>query len=401
MPLYSYKAFTASNESRQGTITAGTKDEAAGLLKKQGLQPLSIQEKKTATKTGGTLPAIEKITLCRYMATMLTAGLSLSEGIIVLKEETKHPLMRQILDDVAYHLEQGQSLSSVFSLYPQAFDPFFVTLVRAGEVSGTLAGSFKYLEEEIRAEYSLSQKISSALMYPAIVSLAMMGIGFLMFFFILPQIGKVFLNMTLPLPAFTKAMFTFAITVAQYRIPLILGTIVLAVVLVIIFQKPAGKRFIVRLIAPIPVINSLLKQVDVARFCRIFSTLMRSAVPVTNALDIALNSMSYPQFRNSAKDVIEQVSKGKTIAAAFHAHKLFPPLLTQMIAAGEKSGTLDQTLGDLGQFYEGEVTESVKKSTELLEPALMLLVGIGVGGMILSIIAPLYSVIGSLQATTH
>jgi type IV pilus assembly protein PilC len=147
----------------------------------------------------------------------------------------------------------------------------------------------------------------------------------------------------------------------------------------------------------LPVIKSLLEQIDIARFCRIFSTLIASAVPITESLDIALNSLTNPMYRKQAKLIVEEVMQGKTIAAVFKEHKFFPPLLIQMIAGGEKSGTLDKTLSDLSSFYEGEVEESVKKSTQLLEPILMLVVGIGVGGMILSIIAPMYSVVGSLQ----
>jgi type IV pilus assembly protein PilC len=140
-----------------------------------------------------------------------------------------------------------------------------------------------------------------------------------------------------------------------------------------------------------------LEQIDIARFCRIFSTLIASAVPITESLDIALNSLTDPKYKAKAAIIVEEVMQGKTIAATFKEYKFFPPLLIQMIAGGEKSGTLDKTLFDLSAFYESEVEESVKKSTQLLEPILMLVVGIGVGAMILSIIAPMYSVVGSLQ----
>jgi type IV pilus assembly protein PilC len=165
----------------------------------------------------------------------------------------------------------------------------------------------------------------------------------------------------------------------------------------IFFSKPVGKKVIIKVIAPIPVIKTLLHQIDVARFCRIFSTLIASAVPITESLDIALNSLTNPKYASKSKAIVAQIMEGKTIAAVFKEEKLFPTLLIQMIAGGEKSGTLDSTLGDLSSFYESEVEEAVKKSTQLLEPILMLFVGIAVGGMILSIIAPMYSVVGSLQ----
>ncbi len=143
--------------------------------------------------------------------------------------------------------------------------------------------------------------------------------------------------------------------------------------------------------------SNLLQKIDIARFCRIFSTLTASAVPITESLNIALASMNHPRFRNLSEEITYKVSRGKSVADAFSENKAFPGMLMQMISAGEKSGTLDVSLGDLANFYEEEVEEAVKAATQMMEPLIMLIVGIGVGGMILSIIAPLYSVVGSLQ----
>jgi len=305
--------------------------------------------------------------------------------------------MRQILDDIVYNLERGQNLSAALSSYPKVFDKFFLTLVKSGEVSGTLAESFHYLEQQLRAEYSLTQKIKSALMYPGIVFLAMIGIGFLMFFFILPQIGRVFTSMTIPIPAATRAIFTISMTAADYRYPLIALIIIAFVALFLFLKKPMGKKLVMTIISPLPIVSNLLQQIDIARFCRIFSTLVASSVPITESIDIALSSMSHPKYSHLNTIITDQVRQGKSVSYAFSQNKIFPALLTQMIAAGEKSGTLDTALSDLAEFYEEEVSEAVKKTTQLLEPMLMLVVGVGVGGIILAIIAPLYSVVGNLQ----
>jgi type IV pilus assembly protein PilC len=397
MPTFIYRAVTSSNQISTGTLTAPSSSEIRAELEKQGLRPISIKEEKKLKASQSTLPAIETITFCRYISTMLTAGLSLSEGIAVLQSESKHPIMKQILGDVLYHLERGQSLSNALVLYPKIFDKFFISLVKAGEISGTMAESFKFLEEGLKSEYSLSSKIKGALMYPGFIFSAMLGIGGVMLFFVMPQIGKVFLTMTVPIPELTKMMFRTSITLSLYRIPIIIGTIITIAIGVSFFTRPVGKQLLLRFISPLPVIKGLLTQIDIARFCRIFSTLIASAVPVTESLDIALNSLS-PKYKAMAKPIVNQVMQGKTIAVTFKEYKVFPALLIQMIAGGEKSGTLDLTLKDLATFYEGEVEEAVKKSTQLLEPILMLAVGIGVGGMILSIIAPMYSVVGNLSS---
>lgn len=397
MPTYIYKAASNSNQIVSGSLSAPSSQEVNQELQKLGLKPISIREEITFKASKSELPPVEKITFCRYVSTMLTSGLSLSEGMSVLKSETKHPVMRQVLNDILYHLERGQSLSTALALYPRIFDKFFIALVRAGEISGTMSESFKYLEEELRSEYSLSQKIKGVLMYPAVVFIAMLGIGGLMVFFIMPQIGRVFLNMTIPIPEVTKQIFRISIVISNFRIPIILSMLMSSITFGVFFSRPAGKKLLISLISPIPIIKGLLHQIDIARFCRIFSTLIASAVPIVDALDITLNSLSNPMYHKISKPIVNQVMEGKTIAQSFKDHNAFPPLLNQMIAGGERSGTLDKTLGDLATFYEEEVEESVKKSTQLLEPMLMLLVGVGVGGMILSIIAPMYSVVGSMS----
>lgn len=398
MALYSYRASDSKNQIVTDTIAAASREEAASELEKRGLIPLSVKPAKLSKlKSQKPLPSIEKITLCRYASTMLKSGLSITDSINVLAEEATHPVMKKILDDLNFGVKHGQSISSVLSRYPTSFDNFFITIIKAGEVSGTLSETFSQIEQELRAEHSLKQKISGALLYPAVVFAAMLGIGILMFFFVLPQIGKVFLSLTLPLPVYTRKMFEITLFLNQFTWFILVGLALSVVGLIIFMRTSTGKKLLLNLFTPIPVVNNLIKQVDVARFCRVFSTLLKSGVPITQALEISLNTLSYPKFRKASEHIIEQVTKGQSLSAAFKTNKIFPSLLTQMITSGEKSGTLDESLRDLGLFYEEEVEAAVKKSTQVLEPVLMLFVGIGVGAMVLSVITPIYSVVSNLQ----
>lgn len=396
MPSFSYRAINSNNQVTQATAVADSKDELARELSTQGMTPLSIKELKDDQQKGR-LPIVEKISFCRYLATMLKSGLSITESIEVLGQEAKHPLMKKILEDLKFGINHGQTLSTVFAKYPNTFNNFFVTLVRSGEVSGTLSETFEQIQKEIRAEHSLSQKIQAAMLYPAVVFVAMGGIGILMFFFIMPQIGQVFVRLGLDLNPITESMFRLTIFLSQFRIAIIVGLIASLVGLGVFLRTNLGRRAFFALIGPIPVIRNLVKQIDVARFCRIFSALIGSGVPITQALQISLDSLSFSGYQDSSKDIVDRISKGQPMALAFKDSKAFPPLLIQMIAAGEKSGTLDSTLHDLGEFYEEEVENAVKKLTQLLEPVMMLLVGIGVGVMILAVITPMYSVVSNLQ----
>lgn len=397
MPVYTYKASSQDNQITQGKVVAANKDELAKDLASQGLTPLSITQIKDDQQKGR-LPVMEKITFCRYLATMLKSGLSISESIEVLAQEAKHPLMKKILSDLKFGLSHGQNLSTVFARYPNSFNNFFVTLVKSGEVSGTLSETFEQIQRETRAEHSLGQKIQSAMLYPAVVFVAMGGIGILMFFFIMPQIGKVFLNLQLPLNPVTQTMFVVTLALSAYKYWIIFGGFTLLVLFIIFLQTNFGRRVAISTISSVPVVKNLIKQIDIARFCRIFSTLLAGGVPITQALQISLDSLAFGGFQQSSKPIIDQISKGQPMAVAFKGTNVFPPLLIQMIAAGEKSGTLDSTLRDLGEFYEEEVENAVKKLTQLLEPIMMLGVGVGVGIMILAVITPIYSVVSNIQA---
>ncbi|MCX8009112.1 MAG: type II secretion system F family protein, partial [Patescibacteria group bacterium] len=394
-----YKAIDKDKHIIEGVISAKTKKEAADHLGNQSLTPLIIKEVREKFLIGGTIPEVDKITFCRYIHIMLATGLSISEGIDVLKRETKHPLMKRILSDMQYGLEQGQSLSAIFERYPSVFESYFITLMKAGEASGKLAEVFEYLEIQLRSEYNLKSKVKGALLYPAIVFLAMIGIGILMFFFILPQIGKVFLSLSLPLPFMTKFMFQLSIVLSGYIIPIAFGVFGGIVVFFFAIKTKTFKDTVIGILGQIPLIKKLIKKVDLARFCRIFSTLIRSAVPITDALEISFSLLTWKQYRSLSPHICDEIRKGKALAVVMKETNIFPSLFVQMVAAGEKTATLDETLGDLAVFYEQEVEEEVKGLTQIIEPVMMLCVGVAVGVMILSIIAPIYSVVGNFQQT--
>ena len=397
MPSFQYKAVNSEKKIVDGVVTAISRAEVGSILANKSLSPLSVREVSEKGNIHGSIPAIEKITFCRYMGIMLATGLSLSEGIDVLYRETKNELLKKILSDMQYGLEQGQQLSSIFEQYPGVFESYFVTLIRAGEMSGKLSEVFIHLEAELRAEYSLKTKVMGALLYPAIVFMAMIGIGVLMFFFVLPQISKVFLSLKLPLPFFTRFMFSLSITLSSH-VPIIVILLILAGVgLGMSMRSRMVRDTLLTIVGVIPIVRKLVKEIDLARFCRIFSTLIKSAVPITEALEISLSLLTWKKFRELTHSVPEEIRKGKSLANVMREKNVFPSLLIQMIAAGEKTATLDSTMADVATFYESEVEEEVKSLTQIIEPVMMLFVGIGVGVMILSIIAPIYSVVGSLQ----
>ncbi len=403
MPIFSYK-FSQAGKIKTDTITASNKDEAVSIIKGKNLKVISIREVKVIPEKS-ILPSffskkvsvVEKITLCRYMATMLHSGLSLIGGIDALTQDTGHPKMKKILQDVSYGLQKGETIASAFAKHPEVFDETFLTIIQAGEISGTLNKSFDYLGKQLQKDHELMQKVKNAMIYPAVILSTMIGIGFLLLVFILPRIAQVFFRMKINLPLPTKALFTISLFFSK-NVLFILPTVALIFVfLLLILQSQPGKKFLSRLISILPYSKTLFNQLDLARFNRTLSTLLKSAVPITQALRVSTRSLTLPKFRKLTPIFEEEIKKGVSLSSILKRQKIFPSVMVRMIVAGEKSGTLDNVLSDLADFYEQEVDASLKNFVNLLEPILMLIVGAAVGAMVLLVIAPIYNLIGGLQ----
>lgn len=403
MPLFSYKARDANGKVIEETIQASSRKDAASLLKADNMQVLTIKNLESSIGImfgGGKVSLSEKATFCRFTATMLRAGLPVHEAAEVIKQESTNNKLKKILTDISYQTRRGKSLSSILSQHKDVFDPVFLTMIKAGEESGTLDKSFDYLSKQLIASYELSQTIKGSLMYPAVVISAMVGVGIIMLVFVLPQISRVFLNMKIDIPPATKMILDFGIFVDN-NLALVLAAIGLSLAFVAVaLSMHATRSLIIRFFAKVPVLQKILNQIDIARFSRTLSTLIKSGVPIIEALNVAAESLGQHRFRQQARLFGAGVAKGKSLAEVLttSGHS-FPPIMVQTIKTGEKTGSLEAILQELAEFYESEVRHNLKRFTALLEPILMLLIGVAVGAMVIMIIAPIYSVVGNLQSS--
>lgn len=402
MPLFSYKAKDEQGKIVEETIQAVSREEAASMLRADKLQILTIRnlDKNVGPFFGGRVSLSEKAAFCRFLATMLRAGLSLYEAIEILKQESDNRKMRKILADIASQVKKGKSLSATFSKYKDTFDPVFLTMIKAGEESGTLEQTFDYLAKQIARSYEFSQKVKGSLMYPAVIITAMIAVGFLMIGFVLPKISVVFLKMNIKLPAITKAILNFGKLIGDnifLAMSMMFGFLILSI---IILSTQKTRNLILLLLAKIPAIKKIVVQIDVARFSQTLSVLLKSGVPIVDSLNVAADSLTQPRFRKRAKQFSIGVSKGEPLSQALLKVKgqhVFPLIMIQTIKTGEKTGSLEEVLQELADFYENEVDFRLKRLTSLIEPILMLLVGIAVGIMVVMVVAPIYSIVGGLQ----
>lgn len=403
MKIFEYKAQDAEGKVVVDMIQASSRDQAIATLKGNGLIPLSVRSPETfagrAIFSKG-ISVSDKSAFCRFMATMIRSGMSIPESVDIIRAETENTRLKKILSDIAFQTRKGKSLSAVLSQYESDFGVVFLTMVRVGESSGTLEKSFDYLSRQLSQTHELNQKVKGSMMYPAVIVVAMIGNGLLMMLFVLPKISEVFLKLDVPLPFYTKALLKVGNFFGENAI-LVLGlTVVAGIAAFMSIQLQATRKIIVRVITRIPVIRKIVEEVDIARFASTLSTLLRSGVPITEALDVSSRTLSLPAAKAEASDFSKKVSKGESLSQVLMStKKIFPPVMIQTIKAGEQSGSLDQVLSEMAEFYEKEVDYSLKRFTALLEPVLMLLIGVVVGVMVIMMIAPIYGIIGGLQST--
>lgn len=400
MPLFTYKASDETGKVFEDTIQASTKENAVSTLKSQGVGVLTIKKVGGGISFGGGISTSEKANFCRFMSTMLRSGMSVPETVEIIRQESKNEKMKKVLADLSYQSKKGKSISSVLEQYSDDFNKVFLTMVRVGEESGTLEKTFDYLAVQLTAAHELTQKIKGSMMYPAVIVVAMIGNGLLMAIFVLPRLASAFLKLDVPLPVYTKALLTVGEFFGKNPLLVIGATFVMGVLIVALFIIRKTRKIIMNLLTKAPVVKNVVKDIDVARFSRTLSTLLRSGVPIIEALEVSSESVSNVKMQQETKMFSTEVAKGRSLSDIMMNHRsIFPSVMVQTIRAGEKSGSMEQVLGEVADFYEKEVEFSLKNLTSLIEPVLMLLIGVVVGVMVIMMIAPIYSIIGGLQQT--
>lgn len=401
MPVYIYKATNKEGKLEKGTVSASNKHDVAGLLKDRDLKLLAVKEEKKSALTlfqGSNIPLGEKVTLCRYLGLIIRSGLSLSEGLNLLASGTTNKNVRRVLDTVASKTRQGTSLYGSFQDYEKQFGKSFLTVIKTGETSGTLAESFEYLASQFQQEKELKGKVLSSLLYPCIIIGLMFVVGIVLFTFVLPQLAGVFTKMNVDLPYFTELMFNTSLYFQKHKVLVIGGFLAFVAVGFIALRTQVVKNLFMNILVRLPVVKNLIRDYNLVRFTQSLAALLKSGVAVTEAVELSTQTLSFIKVDELAKNFSDQLTRGVSLSETFEGAKIFPPLMVELVTIGEKTGNLESMLSDLSKFYEDEVENSLKNFVTALEPTLLILVGIGVGVMVVSVISPIYSLVGQLQA---
>jgi len=398
MPTFVYKAKNPSGgKDLKAEIDAPTIEQANKILVKRGLIPTYLKPKTTSSTSRffGKIKTKDKVLFSRQLSTLINAGLPLVQSLRTVSEQTQNPKLQQVIHRITNSVEGGNTLSGSLEQHPGTFNSVFVSLVEAGEVSGTLDESLERLANQQEKDAAISSKVKGALVYPAIV-LAVIGLVVIfMLTSVLPQVELLYRDLNAELPALTKVLLSISRFISSYWWLLILLFVLFIFAMRSYITTPGGRRWFDSLKMRVPLFGVLFKKLYMARFARTGQTLMGSAVPMLKMLSITQIAVDNVIVAAAIGRAAEKVKGGGNLGESLEPEtEAFLPLVHQMISVGEKSGNVDSMMGKAADYYEAELDNQVKAISTTIEPLLMVILAIVAGGLVASILLPVYGLVG-------
>lgn len=399
MPDFSYIARNKAGVIEKNIMSAVNERAVADSLRAAGLIPTLIRptgrvfDFNSIFDSLRPIKLLDKITFLKNLSVMIRAGLPVSRCLRILETQTPNPRFAKIIADISRQVEGGISLADSLSKYPNVFSPIFVNMIRVGEASGGLEQNLTYLGEQMQRDYDLMSKARGAMTYPIVVMVALGIVGFLMFTFVLPKLTSTFKDFNAELPFMTKVVIGLVDVFANFGI-LILAIAIAAVVAFIFWRKTtSGKKVIHKVVLYLPIFSGIVIKINLARFVRVFSSLIKSGMPIVEALEASSQVVGNIYYQKVISDAASKVRIGSPLSTAFKKEpKLFPNLVIQMMEVGEESGTTDTILTEVANFYEAEVDQTMKNLSSILEPVIMMVIGVVVGFLAVALITPIYNI---------
>lgn len=401
---YHYEASDSAGVITRGEFEAASKEAAIEHLVKRNLIPLKLEQKGLAA--GGSrinlkaslfekITPLDRILFVRNLSATLKAGLNIIEALDILIVDAKKNMVKEFLIKAKLNLQSGHPLSATFYSQKKFFPPIFVGMLRTGEASGNLDKTLNELSRYLTREYNLKRRIGSALAYPVVLLTASIAVILLLMIFVLPRLTKTFRQSGADFPLITK-IFLKGSEIISYSPILDLIVFIGLVSFFVYFKKtPLGQRLFLKLFFRIPVTRELIKKVALVRFTRTLGSLVASGTSIIESLELAADAVSNDVYKKAILKVVKQVKSGVPFSRALEGYPdLFPHFLTSLVVVGERTGTMDYILKTFADFYDDEFGHTLKNFTTFLEPVLLLFMGIVIGAVALSILLPIYQLVG-------
>ncbi|HET8709045.1 MAG TPA: type II secretion system F family protein [Candidatus Saccharimonadales bacterium] len=406
MADFSYTARTASGSIQKGTISGSDKEAVFTALRNRQLQPILVQPAAshaslsmniTLPGSSGVKPK-ELVVFTRQFSTMVSAGVPLLRSLTTLKDQSESPIFRQVLNQVAADVQSGSSLSDALAKHPKVFSQIYVNMVRAGEEGGILDKVLDRLAFQQEKDAALKGKIKSAMVYPAVIGVVMVIAMFILMTFIVPKIGGILANMGTQLPIYTRILL--AVSNFMKQPTFLIGVVVVLPIVLIAFGRwkktPRGRYLWDSFLLKIPVVKVIILKTAIARFSRIFASLMGAGVNIVQAMETTAGAIGNSVIEKELLECSKAIQAGSQLSIELEKSKHFPPIVAQMLAVGEETGKTDTVIIKVAEFYEEEVDAAVAALSSIIEPVMIIVLGGMVGLIAVSVFGPITQVSSSV-----
>jgi type IV pilus assembly protein PilC len=400
MPVYSYRGKSKTGEVR-GEREADSKQALAAILRREQVSPLVIKEKGkefTLPKIGGKVKTKELAIFTRQFSVMIDAGLPLVQCLEALGVQQENKVFQSVLQAVRTEVESGSTLAFAMRQHPRVFDDLYTNMIAAGEAGGILDTILQRLSSYIEKAVKLKRAVKSAMVYPVVVLTIAVGVIILILWKVVPIFSNLFASMSVALPLPTRIVIGGSNFVGRYIIFIIPAFIALGYAFKRYYKTENGRKMIDGTLLKVPVLGSVLRKIAVARFSRTLSTLISSGVPILEGLEITAKTSGNVIVENAIMKTRDSIEEGKTIVEPLRESGVFPTMVVQMVGVGEQTGALDTMLTKVAEFFEDEVDAAVADLLTAIEPLMILVLGVIVGGIVISMYLPLFSLISKLSA---
>lgn len=400
--IFTYQAITDTGEKRQGTIEASTRDLAITGLQRRGLIVTVLKSEREARKwfeivVFEKVPMKDIVILSRQISTLFEAQVSALKAFTLLAENTENKLLARKLQQIVTDLQSGASIANAMAKHVDLFSDFYINMVRAGEESGKLTQVFAYLADYLDRQYALTSKTKHALVYPAFVIGIFVIVMVLMFTVVIPKLAVIIAESGQVIPWYTKIVMGISSFLVDYGIFFLIALVALFGYVLHLARTPRGKKLLDDAKLSVPIVGTLYKKLYLARIADNMDTMLSAGIPIVRAIEITAAVVGNRRYQTIMLEAMEGVKSGKTLSGALSVHPEIPKMMTQIVMVGEETGSMGSILKMLAKFYNREVDEAINTLVGLIEPFMIISLGLGVGLLLVSVLVPIYNIAGGIQ----
>jgi len=400
MTLYKYKAKNKEGEVYERTLEAKNRFDLYAVIREEGGSVVSIREVRnfaafiSLSNIFSSIKTHQKITFAKNLGLMMKAGLPMIRALSVMGKQSKSKTFKKLLSNLEMDISHGKTLSDSLGKRPEVFSRLFVSMIKAGEESGNVSGSLGIVSSQMEKSYLLAKKVRGALIYPAVIILVMIVIAILLLIFMVPTLTATFEGLGVELPLSTRVLINSSNFLVGHTLAVLVAVMLLVFSTILFLRTRIGRHLVDNVSVRIPVIGGMIKEFESARTTRTLSSLLSSGVEIIVALDVTIDVLQNHLYKDVLRQVRMAVEKGEPMSAVFIGHDyLYPVFVGEMVSVGEEIGKISDMLMSVANYYEEEVDQKTKDLSTIIEPVLMIIIGIGVGIFAVSMLAPTYSLV--------